>query len=739
MGKRKMLKFRDMWGNRSVFRYIITFSAVAVSIFIAMGGYLYRYYYRTIYQDFLTANRREAEHIRSRHETELQMLNNIALQMSLESDLTHFCLEEEPEKSVKLKDRLYQYKIANQFFDHIFYCYHRDHFLYNQSTSFEIDFLLTKGLVLREEKREELKEALYSGEPGMRILPEQDASGYLQSKYPIPTKAVIYLMPVLPWRVGTMAFTVNEFYYDALLGSGSADKRSSYIIYDGQVIVSRGSLPAGEEQLVAWAKESGGDTIRVESGGKKYLLVCETGQSGACYCTVQAMEVFRGKVMSGQWGILLLLFLCSIPASLLIIGISRSVSMRVRKLNVLLNQDEEDYYSLDSIESGIQLLSQNSRKAAKESEGYRKSDFIRSFVRSDYGEREVYAAAKKAGFSLEGKVFLAVLLGDRGNHNESRLDSLMLAELKQPALAEGYGIRLVNSGQSLFILFGREKEAIEQILQHMFAYGNEYCEDFIMAVSEYHADFGEGARAYLEADTAFDNRFLTDNSEILRFSEVNIPASVRMLPDTLLFSLKNAVRTGDEEAVEKIVREICSQIKKENHSLLAFRILYHDLVHMLLAEFQGDDKNIRDLYNVFTLSQCLNIQDFNDILCEACRLLMTGRKADGIAGNDMADRAVRYMQENFHDPELTMSRLAEYLGISPVTLAVSLKNSTGISPSDYLAGIRLEKAKELLISTKLLVKEVSLAVGYEDDRVFMRRFKKYTGMTPVQYRTGRIE
>ena len=44
--------------------------------------------------------------------------------------------------------------------------------------------------------------------------------------------------------------------------------------------------------------------------------------------------------------------------------------------------------------------------------------------------------------------------------------------------------------------------------------------------------------------------------------------------------------------------------------------------------------------------------------------------------------------------------------------------------------VRLERAKELLRTTDQLVKQVSEAVGYEDDHVFIRRFKKYTGKTP---------
>ena len=66
---------------------------------------------------------------------------------------------------------------------------------------------------------------------------------------------------------------------------------------------------------------------------------------------------------------------------------------------------------------------------------------------------------------------------------------------------------------------------------------------------------------------------------------------------------------------------------------------------------------------------------------------------------------------------------------------MEFKNEMDMRPSDYLANLRMEKAKELLRTSNMLVREISQAVGYEDDRVFLRRFKNYTGMTPGQYRT----
>lgn len=84
------------------------------------------------------------------------------------------------------------------------------------------------------------------------------------------------------------------------------------------------------------------------------------------------------------------------------------------------------------------------------------------------------------------------------------------------------------------------------------------------------------------------------------------------------------------------------------------------------------------------------------------------------------------MEQNYLDPNLTMNVLAQHLQISTVMLSVEFKNTMEISPSNYLANLRIKKAKELLRETDMLVKEISLAVGYEDDHVFNRWFKKYT-------------
>ena len=185
------------------------------------------------------------------------------------------------------------------------------------------------------------------------------------------------------------------------------------------------------------------------------------------------------------------------------------------------------------------------------------------------------------------------------------------------------------------------------------------------------------------------------------------------------------------------MEDICEKIRQISNTLLAFRLNYNKIVHMLAIEWRTDQNKWMEIYNVFALSQCLTGQDFRDLLYDTCRAIMYNNIEQESGRDKIVEQAIGYMKERYADSGFNMAALAEALSVSAVTLSVAFKNTVGIRPSDYLANIRMEEAKRLLTDTELLIRDVSIAVGYEDDHVFTRRFKKYTGSTPGQYRADR--
>jgi len=73
-------------------------------------------------------------------------------------------------------------------------------------------------------------------------------------------------------------------------------------------------------------------------------------------------------------------------------------------------------------------------------------------------------------------------------------------------------------------------------------------------------------------------------------------------------------------------------------------------------------------------------------------------------------------------------------GMTPAELRTAVRRGAGCSPKDYLLGIRLGRAKELLAATELPVAAVARRVGYDDPAYFSRLFTRRVGTAPVRFR-----
>ncbi|MDQ0091975.1 iron complex transport system substrate-binding protein [Paenibacillus anaericanus] len=104
---------------------------------------------------------------------------------------------------------------------------------------------------------------------------------------------------------------------------------------------------------------------------------------------------------------------------------------------------------------------------------------------------------------------------------------------------------------------------------------------------------------------------------------------------------------------------------------------------------------------------------------------------------DIVAQAKHYLQERYAEP-VTMDLLAELLDSSPRHLSRLFKRQTGSSPIDYVIQIRMNKAKELLLTTDATLQKIAETIGYPDSYYFAKMFKKHVGVAPIRYRSGNI-
>lgn len=101
----------------------------------------------------------------------------------------------------------------------------------------------------------------------------------------------------------------------------------------------------------------------------------------------------------------------------------------------------------------------------------------------------------------------------------------------------------------------------------------------------------------------------------------------------------------------------------------------------------------------------------------------------------IAGKALQIIAREF-DKDITLGQVADKVYVSPVWLSHLLKEKTGKTFLEIVTDHRIGRAKELLSDVALKAYEVAEKVGYRDTDYFYRQFKRYTGMTPTQYRNS---
>ncbi|MFF4740172.1 AraC family transcriptional regulator [Streptomyces sp. NPDC001262] len=116
-------------------------------------------------------------------------------------------------------------------------------------------------------------------------------------------------------------------------------------------------------------------------------------------------------------------------------------------------------------------------------------------------------------------------------------------------------------------------------------------------------------------------------------------------------------------------------------------------------------------------------------------LLVALRRArsDPDATDIAADPVLQALARDAFLP-LSVTQHAARHGMTPAELRSAVRRGAGCGPKDYLLGIRLGRAKELLAATELSVAAVARRVGYDDPAYFSRLFTRRVGTAPVRFR-----
>ncbi|RTE10729.1 helix-turn-helix transcriptional regulator [Paenibacillus whitsoniae] len=202
-------------------------------------------------------------------------------------------------------------------------------------------------------------------------------------------------------------------------------------------------------------------------------------------------------------------------------------------------------------------------------------------------------------------------------------------------------------------------------------------------------------------------------------------------------ALHVAVRSKNAEKLEALIEELEVQFTKLEDAQ-TFRLTLQKIIFTLNELVNNIPLSHREAIK-YKLDALTEYQ--SNTVAEACATLLDAASSiqeslgEDATNNRLYHAMLEYVGENYMDYNLSLSTVAEALSLTPSYVTRYFKTKNGLPFMQYVSKIRIEKAKELLESSQLAIKDITAQVGFVDENNFSRAFRKREGVSPSQYRS----
>lgn len=162
----------------------------------------------------------------------------------------------------------------------------------------------------------------------------------------------------------------------------------------------------------------------------------------------------------------------------------------------------------------------------------------------------------------------------------------------------------------------------------------------------------------------------------------------------------------------------------------AIRIIHNFKPEMDTAEIAA---HFADFGQVF--QSAMSAGEFSELATRICLKTIELRDCGNSSHHvKLVRRACEYIAENYNSPDISLNTVAAHVALSPTHFSTIFAQVMSVTFIEYLTNIRMEKVKELLVSTDEKVVNIAFDVGYNEPNYMSYLFKKREGFSPNEYR-----
>ena len=271
---------------------------------------------------------------------------------------------------------------------------------------------------------------------------------------------------------------------------------------------------------------------------------------------------------------------------------------------------------------------------------------------------------------------------------------------------------------SLFIAYGKPVESLDDVHE-------SYEEAYKLIKRRFYCAEGQHTLSYEELPKVSEGKKQLDNSRIEHYSNTitdYIQAFSRRKVAELLFELEEYLYNVDADisAVKLYLTDVFLQVKEN-----------------IMRVYNGG--NLTFSHNSEIIEYISEQNYLYDIIAYISKQFENIMNSIGSSTREsVLDDVLHYIDHNYHT-NIKLELIASLFGYNSAYLGKIFNKSVGESFNSYVDQVRIKRAIELLMENKMKVYEIAERVGYKNVDYFHKKFKKYVGVSPAEYRNSHVE
>lgn len=363
---------------------------------------------------------------------------------------------------------------------------------------------------------------------------------------------------------------------------------------------------------------------------------------------------------------------------------------------------------------------------------------LEAILLSDKTELELEEAAKSAGIHFIFPYFNVVVVHFEEGYLsiDHAIEIIKVISISRYTL---YPIELETEKDTIVILVNIQTNIEHQALLSALC---ESLQEYFIQNDAIGTVFGIGSicdnleacsNSFFRAKTALT--FLQKEEKIKYYRDINTTQIQENFPTIEYTFLSQSIRYGNLNAALEACEEMFENIQTNSSSQLIMRYLFAELMGKLLRLSVKLNVTYDTLFISKSYSEFRTFEAHKDYLIKMvevmCQSVLEQKKTNDIS---IKKEIMRYIAKQYCQNEMSLSGTANHFNVSSALVSSTVNEETGMKFNQYIVFLRIEKAKEYLVQSDKLIKDIVEAIGYVDTANFIRKFKAVEGVTPGQYR-----